>query len=585
MSTQPSSITWGRTGQSNEASSDLQQVLARVLAILSHRRWAFIFPLLTGTLLALLISLYLPRRYVLSTLFERRDDVVITNLVSNNSPYSFETLRRSLNVDLVGYNALTEAVESLGLDRDLPRDANGELTPEGKAAKTAMIGGFARQLEVTLAEKSTYLDLIDLRYTGPNPRLGTQLVARLKDNYIKRTRERIAHILTKSHDFFSQEAGKRRERVAKMQAELLLTAVQHPGVDPNDPTILDQRLLAETQTVEDLERRRTEIQSKLATCEEYLQQINGTPAHGATSRPAMLLPNTVPNPRRQRLAQEIEKVEAEIADARALKKMTDLHPTVVGLRQKLETLQREAEGVPAVLPAEQRVFPDAPVNSPLDAERRRVQMEMKSLTDAMKQLEPDIARHQKEKTRLEEEKGNLFERRQSYVIAEQALQSAKSDLQVWEGHVETISRVMTAEVESRGIQFATVDDARRPAKPISPTLFGVLLVSLATGVGLGVATLFLCEILDRSFRNAHRVRQALGIPVLETIGEIRVGRSPRWISCGRIMPLLASAEGLMVLGAGFLAYLSVEKPLVYEQVAAHAATVWPLPAGANLGSN
>jgi hypothetical protein len=191
MSTQPGPIIWGeRLGGAKDEStaSDLQQVVARVVGILAHRRWLFLFSLLTGTLGALGVSLLLPRQYNLSALFERRDDVVITKLVSANSPYSFETLRRSLSIDLAGYNALLEAADQLGLTGLEPGTNPADLPTEAKAHRQAVVAALGRQVSVTLMEKSTFLDLIEVRYTGQDPDLGMRLVTCLKDNYIARTR-------------------------------------------------------------------------------------------------------------------------------------------------------------------------------------------------------------------------------------------------------------------------------------------------------------------------------------------------------------------------------------------------------------
>lgn len=558
--------------------SDFQQMVSRVLSILRQRRWLFVLPLLAGLFAGLAGSLFIPRKYVIGSMFERRDDVVITNLLTNNSPYSFETLRRSLPIDLVGYNAVSEVIEQLGLDRGLPRDAQGELTAEGKTRRQALLNRITKQLDVNLAEKSTFLDLIEVKYAGDQPDLGVKLVTRLKDNYISHTRQRISDILTKSHDFFNHEANKHKERAASLEAELLQMAVTHPGVDPNDPGVLDQRLLNESLALDELTRRRNESLNKLRSLEEYLSQLEGRPAGlgSLATQAASPIPTTVANPQRQRLETEIEKVRVEITDAKTLKKMTDEHPIVAALRQKIVELQKQAEAVPASFAVDTPVGHVDPGISPLDTEKKRVRAEMNALQGSVAQTKDEEVRHQNERARLEEEKGHLFERRQSFLARQQEVQAAKSDLNVWQNHVETIARVLTAETEARGIQFSTVDEARRPPKPVSPTLAGIILVSLALGIAFGTAAVFLREVLDRSLRSVQRVRETLGVPVLESIGAIRLTRGPAAAIRRCVLPVLATLEAGLVVAAGALAYLSVELPTVYEHVIGPLRQVLPV---------
>jgi len=557
---------------------DMQLAVARVIAALRRRRWLFIFAALSGVMGGLIVGLFLPRSYQLSAIFERRDDVVITKLVAENSPYSFATLRQSLNIDLSGYNSLSDAVDQLGLTKDFPHDAAGELTTEGRVRKQNLVNLLGRQTEVSLLEKSNFLDLIEVRYKGEDPALGVRLVTQLKDNYIKHTRTWISDIVSKARDFFQQEVTRRSEQVARMEAEQIDETAKHPGVDPGDPELLRDKILKETTSLEELSRHRAEVQSDINAREEYLKQLNGGPGHLPTSRPADLglanfqsAPSGRPNPQYQRIAKQIEELEAELADAKTLKKMTDQHPKVVALNEKLHQLEAQLANLPETLAAESpapaaAAAPAAP-SDPLAAERGRLNMELKSLRETLARLDTDIPPHQAEKARLEQEKEGLFERRQRFVMRQQELQTAKNDLSAWNSHLETISRVMTAEAEDRGMRFATVEDAREPYKPSSPTLNGVLMLSFGVGLALGVAAVFVRELLDRSFRTAARVRETLGIPVLEAIGNIGVDPPSRWSRLKRLVPVAASMQGLVVLGLCGLVYLSVERPATFDKLA------------------
>ncbi|MEP0841794.1 MAG: hypothetical protein HRF43_03680 [Phycisphaerae bacterium] len=574
MSTRLASIVLnpGAVGAREGAeTSDLQLMAGKVLAVLRQRRWLFIVPLLTGVLASLIFSLTLPRRYQLSTIFERRDDMVITKLVSENSPYSFATLRQSLTINLAGYNAVSEAVEQLGLTRDFPREPSGELTPEGRARKQSLVLRLSRELNVNLLEKSNLLDLIEVRYAGDDPELGVRLVTQLRENYVRNTSAWIGDILTKSRSFFQEEVARRAEQAARMEAELLETSLKHPGVDPTDPNLLHEKLLRENTAIEDLQRRKAEIQSNIEARREYLQELQTSRSGAAARRPADLSPTLLRNPEYQRIRQEIETLRAQIADARTLRKMKDEHPELKALIQKLGQLESQQARIPETLGASEG-GPEPSPRDPVESDLRRTNMELKSLSEVLAQIDRELPKRQAERARLEAEQGSLFERRQAFMMRQQELQAAKSDLLAWTKHLETIARVLTAESKDRGIRFSTVEEARRPHKPTSPTLVGIFTLSGSVGLALAVVIVFLREILDRSFRSAARVRQTLGIPVLETIGEIPEPGPSGWLKVRTFLPLLASIEVAALVVVILAVYLSVEEPAVFEQWSARVVS-------------
>lgn len=585
MSTQPTSLMLGQRLQALQGepvTSDLQQVVGKVIVILSHRRWLFVIPLLTGTLMTLAASLTLPREYRLRTIFERRDDVPITHLISSSSPYSFETLRRSLWLNILGYKALDTAIENLGLTEDFPRDASGALTEEGQAKKNKLIASLSGSLTVNLLEKSENLDLIEISYTGDNPRLGREVVSQLKDNYIATTLEQIAGILYKSRDFFEEHAQTRREKVARMQAELLDISAKHPGVNPSAPQALDQKRLINEQTRENLAMRRDEAKEKLDNFVAYLEDLDRRAATAAENgeEPSMVgtagLGNQIPNPRHTKLTKQIDEVKATIADAKSLRRMTDEHPYVSGLRAKLEQLRNELSQTPRTVnrPAEETTVaaspenPGPPVLKPWEAERRRVEAEIETLRGSLANFDKRLAELTEERDFLEQEQAMLFERRQDFLMRNQALQNARSDLQIWVSHVDSVNRVITAEEDNRGIGFATVEEARLPSRPVSPTIKGIFMLTAGVGIALGAAAVFLREVFDRSFRDPTKVRQSLGIPVLETIGEIPGSRRPGLLNRPMLMPAIATLETLLVIGTGTLVLMSLNQPKTYDRIVA-----------------
>ncbi len=121
-------------------------------------------------------------------------------------------------------------------------------------------------------------------------------------------------------------------------------------------------------------------------------------------------------------------------DATILSEAPKLQGFIPAMREKLANLQADLRNEPESLSREQRpVAADAsePAAAPFDAERRRVQMDLRSQQDILAQIDREVKQHESEKKHLEDEKGRLFERRQGFLMQQQELASAKGDLNVW----------------------------------------------------------------------------------------------------------------------------------------------------------
>jgi len=534
----------------------------------------------------LIVGLVMPRQYLIHTIFERRDDVAVSNLVKANSPYSFETLRRSLVIDLLGYYALGQAVEQLGLTADMERDAEGNLTPAGRTQKQRLLNKLSSYLNVTLMEKSPHLDLVQVQYKGPDRALGARLIAQLTDNYIVRMRSRINEILTKSVHFFETEANRAKERAATLEARLLKMSADHPGIDPADPDLLSQRIINSQLAIEKTSLDRAEVERQLAVKKDYLHQLEASlPGNGATTRPAGAAPamasvRQVPNPKHAHLCSQIEQVQAQITDARALRQMTDQHPYVVSLRGKLERLREALAREPALIPETARgqwgegISPNMPAGpTSVEIEKQRVRNEIASLEQRLVVLDEDLHRQQARLAQLEKQKAAVFERRQQYLRLQQDLENAKADHRSWKKNMDEVARILAAEQEDHGISFAVVEAARQPRKPISPTVEGIFLLAAGIGLALAATCVFLREVFDRSVRDPARISRLLGLPILEAIGRIHPGETRSNRIRRLLYPTIAGLELAAVCAAGILFVMSLNDPEWYDRIFADAGPI------------
>lgn len=562
--------------QQDRPFEDLRNTMGEYGRILRQRwRLALIGLGIVGSV-AFWNSQYLPRTFVASTIFERRDDVVLQNLIHKNSPYSFDHLKSSLTLDMTGSRALANAAMRIGLLNEQDVSPTGPLTKEERRALDQSIGPFHLKAAVKLLNSSQSLDTIQLTCEASDPTIARRFVIALRENYIKDMRARITQILSSSREFFAAEVERLQAELNARSARLADEFEQFPGVDPTDPASAGLRLEALRLEEARLLERKTELQAKIAAREEFLltatDQVldplgGGAESGGAggSGGPTMLPPGAM------NLQASIEAVEQELADALTVKRMTEEHPEVKALYRKLAALRSAYDAIVqavAQAPKEEAraSWQDTPAYREWEAERRRVQMELDELRRQQRVASERFEEVQQRVKSFESLYARLLESGEQLRSLSDQLDQDSATVAVWRQHLGQLDRILTAESEQRGTQFVLVEEPKENTRAVTPRVASV--VGVCSGSGLAAAALLvaLAELLDRSFRSAGQVTRSLGIPVLECIGTIRTPRERRRRMARRMfwVPTLAVLV-MLFIGAAGLAYTSLEYPYLHQR--------------------
>ncbi len=558
---------------------DVRNTLGEYARILRSRWRLAVTALAVAGALAFWYSQFLPRRYGASTVFERRDDAVLRNLVSKNSPYSFDNLKTTLSTDLTGSRALAEAAVETGLLAPDVVPASGALSDAQLRELDAALAAHQLTAGVKLLQSTPSLDTIRVDCEANDPQIAQRFVVALRDRYIRQTRQRITEILEGTREFFQGEVDRYQHQLAQTAQNLASPFDEFPGVDPTDLTGVGLRLESLRQERERLFERQAELEAQVAAREQFLLQLVQLDGAGAPT-PATW-PATTPapaTPAEQALVQAIASVERELEEATTTRRMTPEHPTVMALQRKLDNLRQ------SLLAAHPPAAPGAaaaPAAAPtLRAERLQAELERDALQLQLAVVQGNFERAAERLARFTALYDQLLSRGQEFQQLNDRREEDTTTLAMWREHLGQLTRILAAENEQRGTQFALVEEPKG-AGALSPRVGPVFAVCSGSGLAAAALLVALAELLDRSFRSTGQVARALGIPVLESVGVIqtRAVRRQRWLQRLAWTPALMLLLGILIAAAG-LAYTSLENPALHRKLVGRVDTLLSREAGA-----
>ena len=568
------------TGHQDRTFEDLRNTVHEYFQVL-RRRWR---PALLGLTListvAFWVSQRLPREYGTTTLFERRDDVVLRNLVKTNSPYSFGQLQSSISLDMTGSRALADAAIALGMLPDDAIQSKDALTNDESRRLEQVLGKYNLRATVRLVQSSANLDTIELRCTANDPTIAQQFVVALRDGYIARTRAQINQVLNSTRDFLTEELTRIDKQIADANRSLQEQYSDFRGIDPTDPSSAGLRLDALESDVIEAEQRVAEIEAQIATREKFLTsdvliETETVADADATFDAPPLLPDTD-----SAIDRAIKQVEREISDAILVERMTNEHPKIKGLRRKLDNLlsaREETRRMAQAAAGDANATPGAATqpsarqrlvqrNPAIAAHRMRVELELDVL-----RAQSQVAQQHVEDARERKEKfaalySRILDSGDETRQLEDRIAQEKTTASVWRQHLSQLERILTAENEERGTQFVLVEEPKENPRAIKPQVSAVFAISLGCGLAAAALLIALCELTDRSFRTAGQVTRALGLPILECITVIETPKTRRRRALSRLVwtPTLGVLTCVFIV-SGLLAYASLEHPRLHRQ--------------------
>jgi hypothetical protein len=170
---------------------------------------------------------------------------------------------------------MEDVLNDLGLTRDFPRDAEDQLTPQGQAQRRALAARYAAGVEVAFSppKADAPLETITLSCEGHDPTHLPQVCNRLRDLYVRRTRATMTEQLADTKRYFEEQVRKCEDTIQTLNQRRLRGDMDSYEIDWSQPHSILNRMATLESEREALSREHSELQSRIASHRDYLQEI------------------------------------------------------------------------------------------------------------------------------------------------------------------------------------------------------------------------------------------------------------------------------------------------------------------------
>ena len=521
------------------------KTLLDIGSVLLKYRWRFVIPtfaVLTGVLL---VSLLLPRKYVAEAIFERRTDMVLSEIMQRGAAQTFHSPQRTLVEELAGQPAIDSLIEHLRYT-----DAAHLVRGKDQADLYSLQNELKHKTNVTFDISSKELDRVRVSFINRDPALARTVVNTLVETYIDRTRALIDDRLTQTATFFDSEVARNRQLIEDLENKKLSFEIENAHLLPDSPGSI-QTLLTDAQM--QMIMLQQEYDASAMRVQSLTRLIE-------TTSPTVPRITTAPNPKLTAINAKLEELREKLNLFAGQYQMTDKHPDLIALRTQIADLERQAASTATEVITQRHVETNRKRDQ-LDVQLSQAQIEMMATDKQLHSIKEQI-------NKLNIQTANLFPIRSDYQKLNRQIEQAQRQLAFWEDNLRRVQIALTAESGDRGISMEFIKPAEAATKPTSPNLAQVLASAIVLGLAAGAISVFLAYRTDETFSDGEELAETFNLPLVGSVSEVITAHQNRlrWIKNRVVYPLNIAGMTAVVAFLAALLYLDLEKPLVFEQL-------------------
>ncbi|MEZ6189727.1 MAG: hypothetical protein R3C45_00370 [Phycisphaerales bacterium] len=532
-----------------------QNAVLELWELLLRYRWRFVLPAFAITLGVLGMSMTLPRKYSSEAMFERRTDMVLTEMTAKGATRNFQDPRNSLVEEITGHLAVDELLTQL--EPQLVEKGLLKSELDRQVLRTNIIRGAIVHWDVS----SGSLDRVRVEYVSPDPQVAKLVVNGLVRNYIRRTQEAMDQRLRESADFFQNEVANSRGTIERLETRMLEFEIHNGDLLPESANGMQERLGS----------RETELQNMIA--QRDAADVRAKNLKEAIENTPKTIPEqiTAPNPELTRLMDKQRALQDQLTNATDVLKMKDAHPDVIILKQRVADLQAVIDKTDKTIVAQEQHKAN-PKLAELELQYTQAQTDHEALSRQIQVVSSQV----KEMTA---QTGDMFPVRSEYRKLTREVEQAQRQLAFWEDNLRRVDMTLAAEAGKRGVQLDFVRPGGVSAKPVSPNLAQVIMAAIGLGLLAGSLSVFFAHRTDETFASGDELARAFDMPLLGSVSELisRQQRKVRRIRSMILYPTNAMLMAAALIGMATVLYLDLEKPDVLASLKAKASWVFELP--------
>ena len=439
----------------------------QLLLILRARYKVLLFALFATVATTVAISVWLPKQYTATAavVIDLKSPDMVSGLILQGmlAPAYLTT-----QVDIINSDRVAKVATKL---LQMQKNAAVNLaTLDTIPAKGSQADVLTRRLQKGLdAKPSRESNLININYTGTDPDFAAAAANAFAQAYINVNLDLRVAPARQYATFFDEQARSARARLEKTQ--LALTKYQQK----NGIISTDEGLDYETAKLNETSSLLTGVQGQTTDSQSKRQNAKADTV-------AEVMQSTLING----LKTDISRLESKLTESSG--NLGKNHP---------QTLRSEAEL--------------ATLKAQLDAETQKITSSIETTYQVSKQREQQL------QSALASQKARVLvlnRQRDELNVLRRDLESAQSAFEL----VSQKASQTNIESQTNQTNIALLNAASAPTDPSRPRVLFNALISVFLGLLLGMGAALVLELLNRRVRSSQDLADALGLPVLGTIG-------------------------------------------------------------------